>query len=345
MMMNITGKRKDEHISINLEKDVQSNRTTGFEYFTFKHNSLPELDLRDVSTRTSFLGKELKLPLMISSMTGGTTRGDFINLRLAEAAQTAGIAMGVGSQRAQLETIDLSEKPGLRKIAPGIPLYANIGAVQLNYGYSIKECQRAVDLLEADALILHLNPLQEALQPEGQTNFSGLESKIESICKAIPVPVIVKEVGWGINLETAKRFVNAGVTAIDVAGAGGTSWSEVEKHRSTGERYYRIAAKFRDWGNSTADCIHQVREGLPEIPLIASGGLEGGMDLAKAIALGADICGIARPFLLAANHSIEAVMALIGEISLELRITMFAAGAADIFTLADTPVVHKSHSA
>lgn len=340
--MNITGNRKDEHIAINLEKDVRSGQTTGFENLAFIHQALPEMDLLEVSTRTAFLGKYLTIPLLISSMTGGTERGDRINLILAEAAQAAGIAMGVGSQRLQLEKTEVRGKSAFRKIAAGIMLFANIGAVQFNYGYSISECQRAVDLIEADAIVLHLNPLQEALQPEGQTNFAGLMRKIEEVCRVIEVPVLVKEVGWGINLVTAKKLVDVGVTGIDVAGAGGTSWSEVEKYRSVEDKYFRIAAKFRDWGIPTADCIRQVRQGLPEIPLIASGGLSGGMDLAKSIALGANIGGMARPFLFAADQSVEAVLALIDEIKLELCITMFAAGAVDIPSLAKKPLIHKS---
>lgn len=336
--MNWTGKRKDEHISINLEKNVRSGQSAGFEKFVFNHQPLPEIDLKQVITSTEFLGRELGLPLMISSMTGGTEKGDRINEILAEAAQSAGIAMGVGSQRAQLEKSSELVNSRLRTIAPGIPLYANIGAVQLNYGFTVADCQRAVDMIEADALILHLNALQEALQPEGQTNFSGLMGKIQQVCRILPVPVIVKEVGWGINLDAAKRLVNVGVAAIDLAGAGGTSWSEVEKHRSQEEKYYRIAEKFRDWGIPTAMCIQQVRQGLKNFPLIASGGLTGGMELAKSIALGANIGGIARPFLIAASQSTDAVLALIAEISLELRITMFAAGAADIDSLTQTPL-------
>ncbi len=338
-MMNGTGKRKNEHISINLEQDVRSGRTTGFEDYAFIHQPLPELNLEKIETTTKFLSKPLSLPLLISSMTGGTSRGDRINMILAEAAQAAGIAMGVGSQRAQLEGQSNTINRNIRKIATGIPLYANVGAVQLNYGLPVSQYQHAVDMIEADALILHLNPLQEALQPEGQTNFSGLEKKIAEICSVVKVPVIVKEVGWGINLETAKRLANIGVAAIDVAGAGGTSWSEVEKHRSREDKYYRIAAKFRSWGIPTTECIRQVRQGLPQIQLIASGGVTGGMELAKSIALGATIGGIARPFLIAANQSTEAVLALVEEISLELRITMFAAGAANIQALTNTPLV------
>lgn len=340
--MNKTEVRKDQHITINLEQNVNSALTTGLEDYVFNHQALPEIDLQQVNTETTFLGKNLKIPLLISSMTGGTDRGDRINCALAEAAQVSGIAMGVGSQRLQLEKGEKKPKGLLRKIAPFIPLYANIGAIQLKNGYGVDECQRAVDMIEADGLILHLNPLQEALQPEGQTNFSGLVRKIEEVCRVIEVPVIVKEVGWGINLETAKKLIQCGVSAIDVAGAGGTSWSEVEKHRSVADQHYRIASKFRDWGIPTAECINEIRLGLPKFPLIASGGLRGGLELAKAIALGANIGGIAGPFLSAANRSVESVLTLIQEIELELRITMFAAGVVDIQSLANTPLVRKS---
>lgn len=340
--MSDVEKRKDDHIYINLEKDVRSGTITGFKNYSFVHQALPEIRLKDISTDTRFLGFDFKLPLMISSMTGGTTKGNRINDILAEAAQSTGIAMAVGSQRAQLESSEPGKSSTLRKIAPDIPLFANIGAVQLNYGYSVAECQKAIDLLEADALMLHLNSLQEALQPEGQTDFSGLAKKIGEVCKGLTVPVIIKEVGWGVSLETAKTLIDLGVSTIDVAGAGGTSWSEVEKYRSRDASYYRIAEKFRDWGNPTADAIKHISEGLPAIPLIASGGITGGMEIAKSIALGADIAGIARPFLLAANESLESVLALIEEIKLELMITMFAAGAADIPSLSKTPIFYRS---
>ncbi len=340
--MSDIGKRKDEHITINLEKDVRSGIVTGFKKYSFNHQALPELNLKDVNTGTKFLGRALNLPLVISSMTGGTEKGDHINHVLAEAAQLTGIAMGVGSQRAQLEKGSVTSLNTLRKIAPGIPLYANLGAVQLNYGYSVYECQKAVELLEADGLILHLNPLQEALQPEGQTDFADLAGKIGKICKGLEVPVIVKEVGWGITLETAKKLVELGVSVIDVAGAGGTSWSEVEKFRTNNARYFRIAEKFKDWGNPTAELLAQIRVGLPEIPLIASGGITGGMEIAKSIALGANIAGMARLFLTAANESLESVVALIDEIRFELMVTMFAAGAADIAALSKTPIIQRS---
>lgn len=336
--MSETEKRKDQHIVINLKEDVQSDLNNGFDLYSFQHQALPELNLAEISTETVFLGKQIALPLMISSMTGGTETGDRINHVLAEAAQITNIALGIGSQRAQLEKGGITYTHSLRKVAGPAPLYANIGAVQLNYGFTVSDCQRAVDMLEADALILHLNPLQEALQAEGQTNFSGLAKKIGNVCHCLQIPVIVKEVGWGISLRSAKILVDQGVAAIDVAGAGGTSWSEVEKYRSKNEIYYRVASKFRDWGNTTAEAVREIHAELPETPLIASGGLRNGVEIAKAMAMGSNIAGIAGPFLKAANVSTDAVTALIEEIQLELRVTMFAAGAANIMELSQTPL-------
>lgn len=336
--MSETEKRKDQHIVINLKEDVQSDLNNGFDLYSFQHQALPELNLAEISTETVFLGKQIALPLMISSMTGGTETGDRINHVLAEAAQITNIALGIGSQRAQLEKGGITYTHSLRKVAGQAPLYANIGAVQLNYGFTVSDCQRAVDMLEADALILHLNPLQEALQAEGQTNFSGLAKKIGNVCHCLQIPVIVKEVGWGISLHSAKILVDQGVAAIDVAGAGGTSWSEVEKYRSKNEIYYRVASKFRDWGNTTAEAVREIHAELPETPLIASGGLRNGVEIAKAMAMGSNIAGIAGPFLKAANVSTDAVTALIEEIQLELRVTMFAAGAANIMELSQTPL-------
>lgn len=336
--MSETEKRKDQHIVINLKEDVQSDLNNGFDLYSFQHQALPELNLAEISTETVFLGKQIALPLMISSMTGGTETGDRINHVLAEAAQITNIALGIGSQRAQLEKGGITYTHSLRKVAGQAPLYANIGAVQLNYGFTVSDCQRAVDMLEADALILHLNPLQEALQAEGQTNFSGLAKKIGNVCHCLQIPVIVKEVGWGISLHSAKILVDQGVAAIDVAGAGGTSWSEVEKYRSKNEIYYRVASKFRDWGNTTAEAVREIHAELPETPLIASGGLRNGVEIAKAMAMGANIAGFAGPFLKAANVSTDAVTALIEEIQLELRVTMFAAGAANIMELSQTPL-------
>ena len=241
--------------------------------------------------------------------------------------------MGLGSQRAAIEDPAAVATFQVRRAAPDILLFANLGAIQLNYGYTVEHCHQAVEMTAADALCLHLNPLQEALQPEGDTRFSGLLRKIEEVCRKLSVPVIVKEVGWGISGATARRLADAGVAAIDVAGAGGTSWSQVELHRMKDPRRASIAAAFRDWGIPTAESIRQVRASVPELPVIASGGLRNGLDVAKSVALGAALAGMAGPFLRAAAGSQEAVADLIDDTVTELRIAMFAAGAVDLESL------------
>jgi len=330
--------RKAEHLHINLEKDVSFPQvTTGLARYCFVHNALPELDLARVELRTAFLGKELRLPLLISSMTGGTSEAQRINLHLAEGAQAAGIAMGLGSLRAALEAPHLADTFRVRHLAPDVLLFANLGAVQLNTGVTVDDCRRAVDLVEADALILHLNPLQEALQAEGDTNWAGLLDRIAAVCRALPVPVVAKEVGWGISAGVARRLAEAGVAAVDVAGAGGTSWSQVEMYRAPTERRRRLCARFADWGIPTAQAVVDVRAALPDVPLIASGGLRTGLDLAKVLALGADLGGLAGPFLKAANVSAQAVADLAGEVADELRIILFSLGLPDVASLKGTP--------
>lgn len=331
-----TSSRKGEHIRINLEKDVSSSRTTGLERFHFKHEALPELNLSDINLQTQVLGKQLNVPLLISSMTGGIEEAHQINLKLAEAAQAEGIAMGVGSQRAAIEDPSLAATFQVRQVAPDILLVANLGAVQLNYGYGIEQCQRAVDMIEADALVLHFNALQEAVQPEGDTNFAGLLGKVEQVCRKINVPVIAKEVGWGFSSETARRLADAGVAAIDVAGAGGTSWTQVEMYRAETEFQRQLAAAFRGWGIPTADSIMQVKQAAPQLTVIASGGLRSGVDIAKCIALGASIGAMAGPFLKAADVSTEQVIELIQRTKREIQVCMFAAGIADIQQLGQT---------
>ncbi|HMR98892.1 MAG TPA: type 2 isopentenyl-diphosphate Delta-isomerase, partial [Anaerolineales bacterium] len=227
--------RKADHIKINLEQDVRSALTTGLENYRFIHEALPELDLNRLDTTVNLFAKRLAAPILISSMTGGTAEAETINLRLAEAAQEMNIAMGVGSQRAAIEHPEQAKTFQVRRVAPDILLFANLGAVQLNYGYSIDHCRRAIDMIQADALYLHLNPLQEAVQDAGDTNFEGLAKKIEDVCKQIEVPIIAKEVGWGISERTARLLSDCGVSAIDVAGAGGTRLSQLERHRAPDE--------------------------------------------------------------------------------------------------------------
>lgn len=331
--------RKSEHIRINLEEDVAFERvSTGFECYRFLHQALPELDLKDVKTSTDLFGRRLAAPLLISSMTGGTMEARAINRRLAEAAQEAGIGLGLGSQRAAIEDPALVDTYRVRQVAPDILLLANLGAVQLNYGYGPDECSRAVEMVEADALILHLNPLQEALQPNGNTAFAGLLSKIEAVCRALEVPVVVKEVGWGISERVARQLAEAGVAAIDVAGSGGISWSQVEMHRAVTDHQRTVAEAFVDWGIPTVESLLMVRRCVPELPVIASGGIRSGIEIAKAVALGATACGIAGPFLHAAVESTASVTELIDVLVDQLRVAMFAVGASELAALKESPL-------
>ncbi len=318
--------RKADHIKINLEKDVRSALTTGLEKYRFVHEALPEINLGEVDTSLTLFGKRLNAPILISSMTGGTPQAGTLNRRLAEAAQATRTAMGVGSQRAALENVSQARTFQVRKYAPDILLFANLGAVQLNYGYAIDHCRRAVDMIEADALYLHLNPLQEAVQAGGDTNFKGLANKIEEICRKLEVPIIAKEVGWGISQRTAKLLANCGVKAIDVAGAGGTSWSQVEMHRAPDEFTRELAATFVGWGIPTAEAILNVRKAAPKMAIFASGGLKDGLDIAKCIALGATLGGMAGNFLKAAAVSSEKAVEMIKLTKRQIQVTMFACG-------------------
>jgi isopentenyl-diphosphate Delta-isomerase len=337
-----TESRKADHIRINLEKNVDFPRvTTGLEKYRFMHRALPELNLPEIDTQITLFGKTLNAPLLISSMTGGAELAYQINLTLAEAAQAHGIAMGLGSQRAAIEDDRLAYTYQVRRVAPDILLFANVGAVQLNYGYGVKQCQRAVDMVEADALILHFNVLQEAVQPEGDINFAGLLKKVEEVCKQVSVPVIAKEVGWGFSARDVQNLVNAGVAAIDVAGSGGTSWSEVEYHRAPTAFHARVARSFADWGIPTADAIGYAREAAAGKPVIASGGLRDGIDIAKCIALGASIAGMAGPFLKAADQSLDATSDLIREVVTQLKIAMLCTGAGSLDELSKTPLYRE----
>ena len=333
--------RKADHIKINLEQDVRSALTTGLENYRFTHEALPELDLNRIDTTLSLFGKKLHSPILISSMTGGTTAAETINLRLAEAAQECRIAMGVGSQRAALEHPEQASTFQVRRVAPDILLFANIGAVQFNYGYGVDQCRKAVDMVEADALILHLNPVQEAVQDAGDTNFEGLAKKIEEVCKKINVPVIAKEVGWGISERSAKLLADCGISAIDVAGAGGTSWSQVEMHRAPDEFTRQLAATFVGWGIPTAESILNVKKAAPDMIIVASGGLKDGLDIAKCIALGATLGGMAGNFLKAAAVSTENSIKMLKLTQRQIEVTMFAAGVGTLKDLKSINLVKR----
>ncbi|MGB2954356.1 MAG: type 2 isopentenyl-diphosphate Delta-isomerase [Anaerolineales bacterium] len=337
-----TSSRKADHIRINLEQNVRSGLTTGLENYRFVHQALPELNLDDIRLDLSLFGKDLAAPLFISSMTGGTEDAGTINRNLAAAAQETGIPLGVGSQRAALEDPDLADTFQVRDTAPDILLFANLGAVQLNYGLSVEDCRQAVNMIGADALILHLNPLQEAVMPDGNTRFAGLLDKIEGVCKTLDVPVIIKEVGWGFSRQAAVQLKNAGVSALDVAGAGGTSWTKVEMHRAETDPQRKIASAFVDWGIPTAETVQIVHSAVPELPIFASGGLRNGVDIAKCITLGAVMGGLAGPFLKAAVHSPQAVISEINRIKKEIQLAMFATGVSDLDSLSRSQLIKNS---
>ncbi len=323
----LTKRRKADHLNVCLEEDVQCHSiTTGLEQYRFQHCCLPELNRSDIDLSTTFLGKSLQTPLLISSMTGGTDAAKQINTRLALAAQRYGLAMGVGSQRVAVENPEVADSFAVRAVAPDALLLANLGAVQLNYSYGLEQCRRVVDWLQADALILHLNPLQECVQTRGDTNFHGLLAKIHTLCGQLPVPVIVKEVGNGISAVMAETLMQAGVAAIDVAGAGGTSWARVESVRATDAKQRRLGETFADWGIPTAECIVAIRSQQRSLPLIASGGLRNGLDAAKALALGANLAGMALPFLQAAAESEAALDELVAVLLAELTTVLFCTG-------------------
>ena len=332
--MTNTQTRKADHLRICLEDDVQFRKlTNGLDKYRFDHVCLPELDFSEVNLTTKFLNKTLHAPILISSMTGGTEQAKTINCRLAAAAQKHGLAMGVGSQRIAVEKPNTAHTFAMRSLAPDAMLFANLGAVQLNYTYGIEQCLKVVGILQADALILHLNVLQECIQPSGDTNFKDLLTKIKQLCQQIDVPVIVKEVGNGISAKMAAKLIEAGVNVIDVAGAGGTSWAKVESQRAENNLQRKLGKTFADWGIATADCIVDIRKQYPNIPLIASGGLRDGMEVAKAIALGADLAGLAFPFLQAASESEAALDELIELLIAEIKTVMFCTGNKNLLEL------------
>ena len=337
-----TQKRKKEHLEICLDTEsVTSASGTGLSRYRFVHNALPELDIDEIDLSTTFLGKRLQAPILISSMTGGFDLARKVNRNLAAAAQSLGLAMGVGSQRVAVEEPSAAGSFEVRDVAPDILLFGNLGAVQLNYGYTVEHCRRAVSMIGADALILHLNVLQEAVQPEGNRNFKGLGEKIAAVCRELEVPVIAKEVGNGISVDAATRLQRAGVKALDVAGYGGTSWSAVEAQRAV-KQGKRPDTAFAAWGIPTEEALVSVRQALPDIQLIASGGVRSGVDIAKAIALGADLGAFGQPLLAAALESSAKVIEFIAGVIHELKVSMLCVGAVDLTALRKAPLVRQS---
>ncbi|MBW2642789.1 MAG: type 2 isopentenyl-diphosphate Delta-isomerase [Deltaproteobacteria bacterium] len=327
-----SSKDKEEHIRICLEKQVESFQTTGFENFYLINNPLPEINFEDVDTSCVFLGKQISAPLIISPMTGGCDLAMNINRNLAMAAQKLGVVMSVGSQRLGLENPSLITSYQVREVAPDIPLLANLGAVYLNYGYGLEECERAVDMIGADALILYLNPMQKVFQGGDNLNFEGVVEKIGYICKHLSVPVIIKEVGFGLSADASTLLKEVGVRILDVAGAGGTSWVKITRYLK-GDFSGESNINFDNWGIPTADALISCRQVVKDIPIIASGGIRSGLHMAKAIALGASYVGTALPLLVPAMESGEAVTKKIENLIQELKAAMFCCGTINIAQL------------
>ncbi len=331
--------RKQEHIDLALDESMQI-AGSAFDEWVFEHNALPEIDFEDIDLRTEMLGKPLASPLLISCMTGGTAEAGAINRRLARAAEERQVAVGVGSQRKALEDAATASTFETRSHAPTVPVLANLGAVQLNYGYGVDECRRVVEMIDADALVLHLNPLQEAIQPEGQLRFSHLLPKIAGVVDELEVPVIIKEVGSGISASTARQLSRIGVRIIDSAGSGGTSWARIEAARASD---VGLGELFADWGIPTPECVQRLAE-IPEIEVLGSGGVRNGVDAAKLLAMGASWVGLAYPFLEPATVSTAAVVEKIDRIVRELRICMFCVGARNLDELRRAPLRRRDGS-
>lgn len=334
--------RKRDHIDICLTRPVSMRRRNGFEDYDLMAQALPELNLTEISLATRFLGRDLAAPVMIAAMTGGSKQAREINRHLAEAAQELGLAMGVGSQRIMFE--DSSARSSftvVREVAPHILLFGNLGAVQLNYGFTKDMVRNAVDIIEGDGIFLHLNSLQEAIQPEGNTNFRGLLARIGEVAMQLSFPVMVKEVGSGIHPELATELAAHHVAAIDVGGAGGTSWAAIEAFRATSPISKDLGKVFGNWGIPTAQSLRLCHERLPDYPLIATGGIRDGLTIAKALVLGASLVGIAKPLLEPATQSTAAVIATLEKLLAELRVAMFLVGASDIRTLKSMRIFKK----
>jgi isopentenyl-diphosphate Delta-isomerase len=335
-------KRKQRHIRISLEENVDSDIPTGFGDISLVHRAVPEIDLKDVDASTELFGKRLSAPLIISAITGGTEEAEKINETLATVAGKLGIGIGVGSQRIAIQQPEVEGTfRVVRKSAQKALVIANIGCPQLSLGWGIKEARKAVEMVEADALAIHMNPLQEAVQVGGDTNFKGIVKKIKAITADLGVPIVMKETGAGISYEDACRLEAAGVSGFEISGLGGTSWAAVEHHiaREVGEgRMEYLGKSLWNWGIPTACSLVEVR-GASKGKVIASGGLRNGHDAAKALALGADAVGIAKPFLQKAVEGEKALQKYIETIVAEIRICMFLSGAKNIDEMHKMPAV------
>lgn len=338
-------KRKKEGINIPLNEQVQGKETSTYlEDVYLLHNALPEIDFDEIVLSTTFLKREFSAPIIIDSMTGGTDEAFLINKRLGNIAEKYGFGMGLGSQRAGLKSDKLVESYSIaRTIAPNAFLIANIGGAQLSEGLSKTDVKRIIDMIDADALAIHLNPLQELVQPEGEPRFKGVLQKIADLIDDIEVPVIVKEVGSGISSQVARKLEAAGTSAINVAGSGGTSWAGIEKIRADNANHYiksELGKLFWDWGIPTSLSILMVSNSVG-IPIIASGGLRNGLEVAKCLILGANMCAMAFPFLKKASESESELEKFTKLILAELKGTMFLLGSSDIGSLKNTRYILK----
>lgn len=350
-----TIERKQRHVELCLNGDVDFNKRSGFERYEFRHNAVPELNLNEIDLSTTFLSKKINYPLMVSSMTGGYNGATQVNAMLAEACEVLNIPLGIGSMRQALESEAHRESFSVvRCVAPTIPIFANIGAAEVAAGLSRAQIKLLLDLVRADGLIVHLNATQELFQPEGNTNFKGFLAQLKKLCRAISVPVIAKEVGNGISGDAAKRLIDTGVQAIDVAGAGGTNWQKVEELRFT-EQFSQDTRftegglrELLNWGIPTAVCLEELKrlrrsKDYRSVQVIASGGITNGVEIAKALALGADLAALAKPFLKAAfePEGADAVKQFALRLMSDLRATMFLVGAKNIKSLKQTPIEKK----
>lgn len=337
-MSDETAKRKADHLRICLKQKAQARKvTSGFEDVELVHRALPEVDRQKISLNITFLGKKLSAPLIVGAMTGGTEEAVRINSSIAQAVEELGLGMGVGSQRAAFEDKKLERTYSVaRREAPNAFLIANIGGVQLVNGYGLKDVKKAVEMIDADAVAIHLNAVQEAVQPEGQTNFNGILAKIKEISGELDTPVIVKETGSGISAEDAHALESAGVKAIDVGGAGGTSFAAVEFYRSNSPS--NMGEAFWDWGIPTAASLIEVTQSV-KVPVIASGGIRSGMDVAKSLVLNASLASISQPILEVADKGISETEDLLSCVIDELRNVMFLVGAQNVAMLRNVPAV------
>lgn len=340
--------RKIEHVETTLRNDVSAPQAASWADVRLVHQALPEVDLDDVDLSVQFLGKRLRHPIVISSMTGGHPDVEQINARLAALAEEYGLAMGVGSQRAALMSPELAPTYAVaRRNAPGAFLFANIGAPQLvaqrrNAAFTVDDARRAVEMVRADALALHLNFLQEAAQPEGDRRARGVTAALAAIAAGVGVPVMAKETGAGIGFEAARALRGAGVSAIDVGGAGGSSMAAMEMYRAQARGdggAAGIGALYRDWGVPTPIALVETRAAAPDLPVVATGGIRTGLDAAKAYALGATAVGMGYPFLMAATQGEAELRAFLDQFLVELRTAAQLTGAASVAALHEAPVV------